>query len=264
MFTTTNVAATTASAGGGGPVAAVVPPTFQLTSAPATGSSSSSASSTTATAWRLTPTSSTTLIKQPSVVSIVNGNMNVLSATAVPLSSTGVSVPTLGSKIYIATTTNSGQHNPTGTGNLILQSPQTVRIVSSPLHTSLSAPTLTLLNNRTPTIINNGRPLVSTSSRIAFSRSLTCQPRPITHLSSFLHIPQHEARLLCGNSDARSPRPHHHPTTTASAAATALKYALSDRSFLVYAYAFRSRSRWQHFSYITNPLTHSSRSKRRL
>jgi hypothetical protein len=143
MFTTTNVAATAASAGGGGPVAAAVPPTFQIIS---TGQTSSSSSSTTSSAWRLTPTSSSTLIKQPSVVSIINGNVNVTSATSIPINSTGVTMPTNGTVFYI-TTTNSQQHNP----NLILQSPQTVRLLTAtPLQTSLSTSTLTLLNNNNP------------------------------------------------------------------------------------------------------------------
>lgn len=155
MFTTTNVAGTTASAGGGGPIAAAVPPTFQIISTPVTGPSSSSVSSTT---WRLTPTASS--IKQPSVVSIINGNMNVSSATTVPINSTGVTMPTNGNILYIATT-NSQQHNPVTSGNLIFQSPQTVRLVSS----SLSTPTLTLLNNRNTTVINNSRQIITPSSK---------------------------------------------------------------------------------------------------
>ncbi|CAF4959616.1 unnamed protein product, partial [Rotaria magnacalcarata] len=81
-----NVAATTGSAGGG-PVAAAVPPTFQLISTPVNGSSSSSSSSTTSPAWRLTSTATSSLIKQPSGVSIINGNMNVTSSTSVPINS---------------------------------------------------------------------------------------------------------------------------------------------------------------------------------
>jgi hypothetical protein len=163
MFTTTNVAATAASAGGGGPVAAAVPPTFQIISTPVTGSSSSS-SSTTSPAWRSTPTTTASLIKQPSVVSIINGNMNVTSSTSVPINSTGVTIPT--HNIVYITTTNSQQHNPITTGNLILQSPQTVRFVSSsPLHSSLSAPTLTLLNNSNTTMLNNHRQIITPSSK---------------------------------------------------------------------------------------------------
>jgi len=151
MFTTTNVPATAASTGVGGPVAAAVPPTFQIISTPVTGQSSSSSSSTTTSAWRLTPTSSSsTLIKQPSVVSIINGNMNVTSSTSVPINSTGVTMPTNGNILYI-TTTNSQQYNPITTGNIILQSPQTVRLLTAtPLQTSLSTSTLTLLNNNNP------------------------------------------------------------------------------------------------------------------
>ncbi|CAF0767608.1 unnamed protein product [Rotaria sordida] len=160
MFTTTNVAATAGSAGG--PVAAAVPPTFQLISTPVNGSSSSSSSSTNSSAWRLTSTSTSSIIRQPSVVSIINGNMNVTSSTSVPINSTGVTMPTNGNILYIATT-NSQQHNPITTGNLILQSPQTVRLVSTPLHTSLSAPTLTFLNNSNTTIINNSRQIITPS-----------------------------------------------------------------------------------------------------
>jgi hypothetical protein len=161
MFTTTNVAATAGSAGGG-PVAAAVPPTFQLISTSVNGSSTSSSPATTSTTWRLTPTPTSSLIKQPSVVSILNGNMNVTSSTSVPIHSTGVTMPTNGNILYIATT-NSQQHHPTTTGNIILQSPQTVRLVSSPLHTSLSAPTLTFLNNSNTTIINNSRQIITSS-----------------------------------------------------------------------------------------------------
>ncbi|UJR28859.1 hypothetical protein I4U23_010082 [Adineta vaga] len=167
MFTTTNVAATTASAGGGGgPITAVIPQTFQLNSVPITGSSSSASSSTTTAAWRLTPTSSTTYIKQPSMVSIVNGNMNVVSTTTLPMNSTGVTMPTMGNKIYIATTTtNSSPLNSIPSGTRILQTPQTIRIIPSPLHTSISTPTLTILNNnnKTPTIINNTRQIITSS-----------------------------------------------------------------------------------------------------
>jgi transcription initiation factor TFIID TATA-box-binding protein len=159
MFTTTNVAATAASAGGG-PVAAAVPPTFQIISTTVTGPSSSSSSSTTSPAWRLTPTSSSSLIKQPSVVSIINGNMNVTSSTSVPINSTGVTIPT-NSTVYYIKTTNSQQHNPITTGNLILQSPQTVRLVSTPLQSSLSTPTFTRLNNSNTTIINNSKQILT-------------------------------------------------------------------------------------------------------
>ncbi|CAF2137117.1 unnamed protein product [Rotaria magnacalcarata] len=162
MFTTTNVAATTGSAGGG-PVAAAVPPTFQLISTPVNGSSSSSSSSTISPAWRLTSTATSSLIKQPSGVSIINGNMNVTSSTSVPINSIGVTMPTNANILYIATT-NTQQHNPITTGNFILQSPQTVRLVSSPLHTSLSAPTLTILNNSNTTIFNNPRQILTSSN----------------------------------------------------------------------------------------------------
>lgn len=163
MFTTTNVAATAGSAGGG-PVAAAVPPTFQLISTPVAGSSSSSSSTTTSPAWRLTAATTSSLIKQPSVVSIVNGNVNVTSSTSVPINSTGVTMPTHGNILYIATT-NSQQNNSITAGNLVLQSPQTVRLVSSPLHTSLSTPTLTFFNNSNTTIINNPRQIITTSSK---------------------------------------------------------------------------------------------------
>ncbi|CAF5046316.1 unnamed protein product, partial [Rotaria sp. Silwood1] len=39
-----------------------------------------------------------------------------------------------------------------------------VRLVSTPLHTSLSAPALTLLNNSNTTIINNPRQIITPSS----------------------------------------------------------------------------------------------------
>jgi transcription initiation factor TFIID TATA-box-binding protein len=142
MFTTTNVAAAAASAGG--PVATVVSPTFQIISTPVTGPSSSSTTSST---WRLTPTSSSGLIKQPSVVSIINRNMNVTSSTSLPINSTGVTMPTNGTVYYITTTTNSQQHNPITIGNISVQSPQTVRLVSTPIQSSSSTPTLTRLNN---------------------------------------------------------------------------------------------------------------------
>ncbi|CAF0896506.1 unnamed protein product [Rotaria sp. Silwood1] len=137
------------------------PPTYQLISTPDNGSSSSSSTNTST--WRLPSTLTSSIIKQPSVVSIINGNMNVTSSTTVPMNSTGVTMPTHGNILYIATT-NSQQHNPITTGNLILQSPQTVRLVSTPLHTSLSAPALTLLNNSNTTIINNPRQIITPSS----------------------------------------------------------------------------------------------------
>ena len=159
MFTTTNVAAATAaSAGGSGPIAAAVTPTFQIITTPVN-SSSSSSSSTTSQTWRLTPTSTSSIIKQPSVVSIINGNMTV------PINSTDSTMTPNGNILYISTT-NSQQNNPVTTGNLILQSPQTVRLVSSPLHSSLSVPTLTLLNNSNTTIINNSRQILTSPSTI--------------------------------------------------------------------------------------------------
>lgn len=161
MFTTTNVAATATSAAGGGPVAAAIPPTFQIINTSITGSSSSSSSSTT---WRLTPTSSSTLIKQPSVVSIINGNMNLTSSTSVPINSTGVTMPTTGTVFYIKKP-NSQQFNPITTGNLIIQSPQTVRLISAPVHSSLSTPTLTMLNNSNTTIINNQKQILTSPSK---------------------------------------------------------------------------------------------------
>lgn len=173
MFTTTNVAATAASAGGGGPVAAAVPPTFQIINQTIPGSStssssSSSSSSTTTSTWRLTPASSSTIIKQPSVVSIINGNLNVTSTTSVPINSTGVTMPTSGTVYYIKKT-NSQPFNPITTGNLIIQSPQTVRLVSAPLQTSLSTPTLTLLNNSNTTIINASKQILTTPSKKCYS-----------------------------------------------------------------------------------------------
>jgi hypothetical protein len=147
MFTTTNGAGIVTSAGvGGGPV----PPTFQIISTQIPGSSSSS-SSTAPPVWRLTSTpSSSSLIKQPSVVSIINGNMNITSSTSAPMT-------TNGNILYIAT------NNPSSTsGNLIFQSPQTVRLVSSPLHSSLSAPTFSLLHNSNTTIANTNLRQITT------------------------------------------------------------------------------------------------------
>jgi len=163
MFTATNAAAAAASAGGGGPVAAAVPPTFQIINTPVNGSSSSS-SSTTSPTWRLAPTSSSSLIKQPSVVSIINGNMNITSSASVPINSTVVTMPTTGTVYYIKTT-SSQQHNPITTGNFILQSPQTVRLVSAPLQSSLSTPTLTFLNNSNTTIINSPKQILTPPSK---------------------------------------------------------------------------------------------------
>jgi len=163
MFTATNAAAAAASAGGGGPVAAAVPPTFQIINTPVNGSSSSS-SSTTSPAWRLASTSSSSLIKQPSVVSIINGNMNITSSASVPMNSTGVTMPTTGTVYYIKTT-NSQQHNPITAGNFIIQSPQTVRLVSAPLQSSLSTPTLTLLNNSNTTIITSPKQILTPPSK---------------------------------------------------------------------------------------------------
>ncbi|CAF3478998.1 unnamed protein product [Adineta steineri] len=175
MFTTTNVAATTASAGGG-PVAAAVPPTFQIINPPVTGSSSSTTSST----WRITPasssSSSSSLIRQPSVVSIRNASMIVPSTTTLPINSTGVTMPT----VYIAATTNSQQYNTITTGNRTLQTPQTVRILPSPLHSSLSAPTLTILNNRNTAIMNNSLQIVTSpiSSTYNISKPDICIGTP--------------------------------------------------------------------------------------
>ncbi|CAF3747878.1 unnamed protein product [Adineta steineri] len=175
MFTTTNVAATTASAGGGGPVSAAVPPTFQIINPPVTGSSSSTTSST----WRITPassSSSSSLIRQPSVVSIRNASMIVPSTTTLPINSTGVTMPT----VYIAATTNSQQYNTITTGNRTLQTPQTVRILPSPLHSSLSAPTLTILNNRNTAIMNNSLQIVTSpiSSTYNISKPDICIGTP--------------------------------------------------------------------------------------
>ncbi|CAF1610666.1 unnamed protein product, partial [Adineta ricciae] len=166
MFTTTNVAATTASVGGGGgSVAAAVLPTFQLSSTPITGSSSSSSSSTTPTTWRLNPSATTSIIKQPATVSIVNEYKTVGTATTLPLNTTGVTVPTIGNKIYMVTTTatNSSPISTIPGVTRILQAPQTVRFISSSLHTPLSTPTLTILNNKTPTILNNPRQTITPS-----------------------------------------------------------------------------------------------------
>lgn len=156
MFTTTNVAASAASAGVGGPVTAVVPSTFQILTTQITAPSSTSSSSSStipSNTWRLPSTTSTTsLIKQPSVVSIVNGNVNVTPSTTLPLNSPGVTMPTNGT-IYYITTANSQQHNTLSNGNIIFQSPQTVRLVTTP--------TITRLNNSNTPIINNVRQILT-------------------------------------------------------------------------------------------------------
>ena len=188
MFTTTNVAAAAATSGGGGPVAAAVPPTFQILTTSVSGSPSSS-SATTPTTWRLAsiPSSSTSLIKQPSVVSIINGSMNV-SSTSIPINSSGITIPSNGNRICI-TTTNPHHYHPvttTSAGNFILQSPQTVRLVSSPLHSSLSTPTLTLLNNSNLTITSSSRQMTTPLSN-DFSPDHSVRLHVRTH--SFILVP---------------------------------------------------------------------------
>ena len=164
MFTTTNVAATAASSGVGGPVAAAVPPTFQIISTPVTGSTSSSSSSTIPSAWRLTPTSSTaTLIKQPSVVSIINGNVNLTSSTSSPINTTGVTMPTHGTVYYISTSTTQ-PHNPLATGTIKIQSPQTLGLVSGRIQPSLSTPIITRTINSNTMILNTPRQILTPPS----------------------------------------------------------------------------------------------------
>lgn len=164
MFTTTNVAATAASSGVGGPVAAAVPPTFQIISTPVTGPTSSSSSSTISPTWRITSTSSSaSLIKQPSVVSIINGNMNLTSSTSSPINATGVTMPTNGTVYYISTSTTQ-PHNPLTAGSLILQSPQTLGLVSARLQPSLSTPILTRTINSNTTFNSSIQILTPPSS----------------------------------------------------------------------------------------------------
>lgn len=163
MFTTTNVAASAASAGVGGPVTAVVPSAFQILTTQITApsstslsssSSSSSTSSTTPSTWRLTPISSTTsLIKQPSVVSIINGNVNGTPSTTLLMNSTGATIPTTNSTIYYISTANSQQHNSLSNGNIRAQTPQTIRLVT--------APTTTCLNRTYTPILNNIKPILT-------------------------------------------------------------------------------------------------------
>ena len=194
MFTTTNVAATGASTGGVGPVAAAVPPTFQIIGASVSGSSVSSASSSSSSSasssvmapgtWRISPISSS-FIKQPTVVSIINGNMSLSSSSpSVPFNSTGLTIPGNSSMICISTT-NQHQYHPISAGNLLLQSSPTVRLVSTPLHSSSSTPTLTLLNNSNVTVNSNPRPTINAPGRRRWPASIsTSIPLLVSSLSS--------------------------------------------------------------------------------
>jgi hypothetical protein len=104
------------------PTAAVVRPSFQIMNTTNNHHTIVSSSSSTNTSWHLpTPTS-------PSVVSILNGNNSTL---------------------YIAT-----QPTTSSSGNIIRQSPQTVRFVS---------PSFTLINNSN-TIITGHVPIISSSN----------------------------------------------------------------------------------------------------
>ena len=216
MFTATNVAATSASAGGVGPVATAVPAPFQIISSTSvngsSGSSSSSSSlssssistsSSTTTGqstWRFTPLNSS-IIKQPSVVSIRNGSTGLTT----PLNSTGLTFPGNTSIIRIQTA-NSIQYHPTvttnpmttttTTGNLIIQTPQSVRLVSAPLHTSSSAPTLTRLNNSNMTINSNVRQIITpaTGQKTIFSPKIEIFQRKFSFsFQQFLH--QHRQQI---------------------------------------------------------------------
>jgi len=176
MFTTTNVTASAASAGVGGPVTTIVPSAFQILTTQITApssTSSSSTSSTTPTTWRITPGSSssaataTSLIKQPSVVSIVNGNRNIIptTTTTLPINSTGATLPTTNSTIYYITTASSQQYNTLSNGNILVQSPQTVRLVATP--------TITCLNKTNIPIINNVRQILTPSTSSSSSSTTT-------------------------------------------------------------------------------------------
>jgi hypothetical protein len=123
MFsTTTNITGQSAAASAG--AAAAVCPSFSLMNN-STSHSHVTSSSSTNPAWRLTA---------PSVVSIING------------SPSSVSMPTHSNILYIAS-----QPCSTTNGNLLLQSPQTVRLVPPSLNilnhsqTSLSTPVAQLL-----------------------------------------------------------------------------------------------------------------------
>ena len=159
MFTPTNVAATTVSAGVGGPVATVVSPTFQIITSPVNGTSSSS--TTISPVWRLT-TTSPSLIKQPTLVSIVNKNINVTTATSVPMIATGIRLPVNGI-ICSKSPSTSQSSNPIITGNLIVHSPQTLGLVSARLQ-----PTLTCTINNNTTTLNSPKPIIIPSSKYQF------------------------------------------------------------------------------------------------
>lgn len=188
MFTASNVASTAASAASVGPVAAVVPPSFQIIGASVAGSSSSSSSTSSSSSvnvtntspatWRITPLTQT-IIKQPSVVSIINGNSNGSSTTSSATNTNSITIPNNGNMICISTATTH-QLRPisttSSTGNIILQSPQTIRLVSSPLHTSLSTPTFTLLNNSNLTINGNVRQNTISTTKTISSSSLEFKP----------------------------------------------------------------------------------------
>lgn len=163
MFTPTNVAATTVSAGVGGPVATVISPTFQIITSPVTGTASSSTTITPV--WRLTTTSSSSsLIKQPTLVSIVNKNINVTSSTSVPIVATGIRLPA-NSILCSKSPSTSQSQTPVITGNLILASPQSLGLVSARLQ-----PTLTCTINNNTTLLNSPKQILTPPSN--YSRFL--------------------------------------------------------------------------------------------
>ena len=161
MFTPTNVAATTVSAGVGGPVATIVSPTFQIVTSPVTGTLSSS--TTISPVWRLTTTSSSSsLIKQPTLVSIMNKNINVTSSTSVPIVTNGIRLPA-NSILCSKFPSTSQSQTPIITGNLILASPQSLGLVSARLQ-----PTLTCTINNNTTSLNSPKQIFVPPSKYNF------------------------------------------------------------------------------------------------
>ena len=131
MFSTTNATATAAAS----PSTAAVCPSFSLMNNSTTHSLVTSSPLSSNPTWRLTA---------PSVVSIINGNP------------TSVSMPTHGNLLYIAS-----QPCSTTSGNLLLQSPQTVRLVSPAL-----------------TIVNHGQTSIATAIPQLTAASLNQDIKP--------------------------------------------------------------------------------------
>jgi hypothetical protein len=83
------------------------------------------------------------------------------------MNTTGVTLPTTGTVYYISTSTSQPHHTLT-TGNLILQSPQTIGLVSARIQPSLSTPTLTRTINSNTTILNNPKQILTPPSKYIF------------------------------------------------------------------------------------------------